>query len=144
MNINIKLVNESAKVPTYGSNYAAGADLYACVPQNVTVMPSCSVVIPTGIAVEIPEGYAGFIFARSGLSCKGDLAPANKVGVIDSDYRGEVAVVLHNHGKLARVIKPGDRVAQLVILSVEQPVYTQADELGTSDRGAGGFGSTGI
>lgn len=144
MNINIKLVNESAKVPTYGSNSAAGADLYACVPQNVTVMPSCSVVIPTGISIKIPEGYAGFIFARSGLSCKGDLAPANKVGVIDSDYRGEVTVVLHNHGKIARVIKPGDRVAQLVILSVEQPVYTQVDELGTSDRGAGGFGSTGI
>ena len=143
MDMRVKFVREGAKLPTYGSKNAAGADLHACVEEMVAVHPGDSVPIPTGIAMEIPEGYAGLIYARSGLACKKDLAPANKVGVIDSDYRGEVIVMLHNHGKETRFIEPGDRVAQLVITPVIQAHFNVVDELDDTERGSGGFGSTG-
>ena len=143
MNVNIKLVREGAKVPTYGTVCAAGADLYACLDSKAVVLPGGTVAIPTGIAVEIPEGYVGLIYARSGLACKKDLAPANKVGVVDADYRGEVVVMLHNHGKETRWVEPGDRVAQFVIAPVVQALYNVVDELGETSRGTGGFGSTG-
>lgn len=143
MNVNIKLLREGAVVPTYGSKSAAGADLYACIPERVCIMPFESVAVPTGIAVEIPEGHAGLIYARSGLACKKDLAPANKVGVIDSDYRGEVIVMLHNHGKITKWVEPGDRIAQFVVTPIVQAVYNVVDELEDTERGIGGFGSTG-
>ena len=114
-NINIKKLKDSAVIPTYGSEWAAGADLYACLDTPATILPGNTVFIPTGIALEIPVGYAGLIYARSGLSCKQGLAPANKVGVIDADYRGEIIVALHNHGDSAKTVEPGDRIAQMVI-----------------------------
>lgn len=139
----VKKMSALAKLPTYGSQDAAGADLYACLEQPVTVAPGETQWIPTGIALEVPKGYAGLIYARSGLACKQGLAPANKVGVIDSDYRGEIVVVLHNHGHQPRTVEPGERIAQLVITPVLTPVYEEAKELSSSNRGAGGFGSTG-
>lgn len=143
MNINIKLVRDGAKVPTYGSENAAGADLYACVDKRTAIWPGETVPIPTGVAVEIPDGYAGLIYARSGLSCKKGLAPANKVGVIDSDYRGEMVVMLFNQGKEIQFIENGDRVAQFVITPVVQGNFNVVDELSDTYRGSGGFGSTG-
>lgn len=139
----VKRLSPTAKLPTYGSQEAAGADLYACLQEPVTVAPGASAWIPTGIALEIPEGCAGLVYARSGLSCKRGLAPANKVGVIDSDYRGEVVVVLHNHGDSPQTVEPGERVAQLVITPVLTPAYEEVNELSSSNRGTGGFGSTG-
>lgn len=139
----VKRLSPTAKLPTYGSQEAAGADLYACLQEPVTVAPGASAWIPTGIALEIPKGCAGLVYARSGLSCKRGLAPANKVGVIDSDYRGEVAVVLHNHGDCPQTVEPGERIAQLVITPVLTPAYEEVNELSSSDRGTGGFGSTG-
>ena len=139
----VKKMSALAKLPTYGSQDAAGADLYACLEQPVTVAPGETQWIPTGIALEVPKGYAGLIYARSGLACKQGLAPANKVGVIDSDYRGEIVVVLHNHGHQPQTVEPGERIAQLVITPVLTPVYEEAKELSSSNRGAGGFGSTG-
>ena len=141
--IHVKKLNPMAKLPTYGSAEAAGADLYACLEETVTVEPGQSAFIPTGIALEVPFGCAGLIYARSGLACKRGLAPANKVGVIDSDYRGQVVVVLHNHGQAPQTIENGERIAQLVITPVLTPAYEEVEELTTSDRGAGGFGSTG-
>ena len=141
--IRVKTLHPMAKLPTYGSAEAAGADLYACLEEPVTVAPGESVFIPTGIAMEIPVGCAGLIYARSGLACKRGLAPANKVGVIDSDYRGQIVVVLHNHGQESQIIEHGERVAQMVITPVITPPYKEVTELGESDRGAGGFGSTG-
>ena len=141
--IHVKKLNPMAKLPTYGSAEAAGADLYACLEQTVTVEPGQSAFIPTGIALEVPVGCAGLIYARSGLACKRGLAPANKVGVIDSDYRGQVVVVLHNHGQAPQTVENGERIAQLVITPVLTPAYEEVEELSTSDRGAGGFGSTG-
>ncbi len=143
MNVNIKIVRPSGKIPTYGSGLSAGADLYACIDKKVAIWPRDTEAIPTGIAIEIPEGYAGLIYARSGLSCKKDLAPANKVGVIDSDYRGEVVVMLHNHGREIRFIEPGDRIAELIITPVVQASYQEVEELGETVRSSGGFGSTG-
>ena len=143
MNINIKLVRDGAKVPTYGSASAAGADLYACVDKRTAIWPGDTVAIPTGVAVEIPDGYAGLIYARSGLSCKKGLAPANKVGVIDSDYRGEMVVMLYNQGKETQFIENGDRIAQFVITPVVQGMFNVVDELSDTNRGSGGFGSTG-
>ena len=139
----VKKLSPVAKLPTYGSQEAAGADLYACLEEPVTVDPGESVWISTGIALEIPRGCAGLIYARSGLACKKGLAPANKVGVIDSDYRGEVVVVLHNHSDRPRTVEHGERIAQLVITPVLTPAYEEVNELSSSDRGAGGFGSTG-
>lgn len=141
--IRVKKLRPGALLPTYGSVEAAGADLYACLEENVTIEPGCSAFIPTGIALEVPKGCAGLIYARSGMACKRGLAPANKVGVIDSDYRGEVVVVLHNHGKQPQTVEAGERIAQLVITPVLTPGYVEADDLSDSDRGTGGFGSTG-
>ena len=141
--VRVKLLREGAKLPTYGSAEAAGADLYACLEGPVTIEPGQSVFIPTGIALEVPKHCAGLVYARSGLACKRGLAPANKVGVIDSDYRGEIFVVLYNHGSVAQTIENGERIAQLVITPVLQSAYTWAEDLSDTVRNAGGFGSTG-
>lgn len=141
--IPVKKLRPNAIIPTYGSAEAAGADLYACLEAPVEIAPGSTAFIPTGIAMEIPAGYAGLAYARSGLACKKDLAPANKVGVIDSDYRGEFMIALHNHGREVRVIEHGERIAQLVITPVFTPGFTEASELSDTQRGAGGFGSTG-
>lgn len=141
--VKIKRINDNAIVPVYATSSAAGADIHACLDHNVTIAPGETVLIPTGFAVQIPEGYAGLIFARSGLATKRSLAPANKVGVIDSDYRGEVMVSLHNHGQQEQDISHGDRIAQLVIVPVLTPEFELCDELDDTQRGAGGFGSTG-
>ena len=141
--INVKLLRDGAMLPTYGSSEAAGADLYACLEAPVTVEPGQTVFVPTGFAMEVPKGCAGLIYARSGLACKRGLAPANKVGVIDSDYRGEVIVVLHNHGTAPQTIGSGERIAQLVITPVYTPGFCQVAELDDTLRGSGGFGSTG-
>ncbi|MBR2937550.1 MAG: dUTP diphosphatase [Oscillospiraceae bacterium] len=141
--IRVKKLKEKAILPTYGSIEAAGADLYACLDENITIGPGESVFVPTGLAMEIPQGYAGFIYARSGLACKRGLAPANKVGVVDSDYRGEFMVVLHNHGNMPQEIAHGERIAQLVITPVFTPGFTEVTELADTDRSDGGFGSTG-
>ena len=143
MKINVKKLNEKAIMPTYGSEYAAGADLYACIESEVTVAPHATVMIPTGIAIELPVGYGGFIYARSGLASKRNLAPANKVGVVDCDYRGEVKVALHNHGETAQTVAVGERIAQLVVAPYITAQFIEADELSDTVRGAGGFGSTG-
>ncbi len=132
-----------ASAPTYGSAGAAGADLYACIDGDIIVGPHETVMIPTGIAAAIPEGYAGYVFARSGAASKRGLAPANKVGVIDSDYRGEIIVALHNHSGESAAVSPGERVAQLVVSPVLAPLFCETDELGDTERGSGGFGSTG-
>ena len=140
---NIKKLHENATVPTYGSAYAAGADLYACEEADVVIAPSETKLIHTGLAMEIPEGLVGLIYARSGLASKKGLAPANKVGVIDSDYRGEIMVALHNHGTEARTIANGERIAQIVFAPYFSAEFTVVDELSDTVRGAGGFGSTG-
>ncbi len=141
--INVKRLKENAILPRYGSAAAAGADLHACLNETITIQPGETAFVPTGLAMEIPYGYAGLIYARSGLACKQGLAPANKVGVIDSDYRGEFIVALHNHGKEAKQVAPGDRIAQLVITPVLMPQYAEVKELSDTERAAGGFGSTG-
>ena len=141
--IRVKKLRHNAIVPTYGSAEAAGADLYACLDEAVTLEPGQTAWIPTGIALEVPKGCAGLVYARSSLGAKRGLAPANKVGVIDSDYRGEIRVVLLNHGKVPQTVQSGERVAQFLITPVLTPPYEEAAELSNSDRGAGGFGSTG-
>ena len=141
--IRVKKLNEKAILPTYGSAEAAGADLYTCLDAPVTVQPGETAWIPTGIALEVPKGCAGLVYARSGLGVKRGLAPANKVGVIDSDYRGQIHVVLLNHGKTEQTIQHGERIAQFLITPVLTPAYEEAEELSDTDRGAGGFGSTG-
>ena len=145
MNIemNVKKLDERAKLPTYGSQCAAGADLYACLDQPVQILPSQTVLIHTGVAMAIPDGLVGLVFARSGLACKRDLAPANKVGVIDSDYRGEIMVALHNHGSVPQTVEHGERIAQIAFLPYYSAVFTAVDELNSTERGTGGFGSTG-
>ena len=141
--VNIKKLNENAVIPTYGTEYAAGADLYACMDETVTINPGETAFIKTGLAMEVPVGYAGLIYARSGLACKKGLAPANKVGVIDSDYRGEIMVALHNHSNEAVLVESGERIAQLVITPYIVAAFNQVDELEDTVRGEGGFGSTG-
>jgi dUTP pyrophosphatase len=141
--IKVKKLKVNALLPTYGSAEAAGADLYACLEETVTILPGETAFIPTGLAMELPKGCAGLIYARSGLACKRGLAPANKVGVIDSDYRGEFIVALHNHGKEAQTVSHGERIAQLIITPVLTPTYEETSELTQTGRGAGGFGSTG-
>lgn len=141
--ISVTKLSPNAKLPTYGTSGAAGADLYACLEEPVLVRPGQSVWVSTGLAMEIPAGYAGLVYARSGMACKQGLAPANKVGVIDSDYRGPVTVVLHNHGSEERTVNNGDRIAQLVITPVITPGFRLVESLNDSDRGEGGFGSTG-
>ncbi len=142
--VRVKKLRESAKLPTYGSNEAAGADLYACIDKPVIIQPGETGWIPTGIALEVPRSCAGLIYARSSLGTKRGLAPANKVGVVDSDYRGEINVVLYNHSNITQTIEPGERIAQFIITPVLTPRYVQCEELSATDRGTGGFGSTGI
>lgn len=139
----VKKLRPNAKVPTYGSEFAAGADLYACLDGPVTIAPHETAWIPTGIAMEIPVGYVGLIYARSGLASKRDLAPANKVGVIDSDYRGELTITLHNHGTASQTVEPGERVAQLVLTPYLTAQFFETDALSGTERGENGFGSTG-
>lgn len=136
-------LNSDAIVPTYGTDFAAGADLYALPNGAVTIKPNETVLIHTGIAMQIPDGYAGFIFARSGIATKRGLAPANKVGVIDSDYRGEIMVAIHNHSTEVQEIAGGERVAQMVIMPYIKAEFTECDTLEETERAAGGFGSTG-
>jgi len=141
--IRVKILKENAKLPTYGSAEAAGADLYACLSAPVTIGPGETAFIPTGIALEVPKGCAGLIYARSGMACKRGLAPANKVGVVDSDYRGEITVVLHNHGTAPQTVENGERIAQFIITPVLMPAYEVAEGLSDTARDQGGFGSTG-
>lgn len=142
-NVNIKKLSPNATIPTYGSDYAAGADLYACIDSPITFEPGETYLIKTGLSMEIPIGYAGLIYARSGLASKRGLAPANKVGVIDSDYRGEIMVALHNHSTEPQTIEPNERIAQLVITPYIQAAFNEVDELSDTVRGEGGFGFTG-
>ncbi len=143
MNVKVKKLHPDAMLPTYGSAEAAGADLYACLEKTVTIEAGETYFIPTGIALEVPKGCAGLVYARSGLACKRGLAPANKVGVVDSDYRGEVKVALHNHSLTPQTVEPGERVAQFIITPVLTPVYEESEALSDTSRGTGGFGSTG-
>lgn len=141
--VSVKRLDPRAKVPTYGSSDAAGADIYALTDGPVTIAPGETVVIHTGLAFAIPRGYVGLVHARSGLATKQGLAPANKVGVIDADYRGELMVALHNHGDAVRTVACGDRIAQMVITPYLTAQFTLADDLDDTERGVGGFGSTG-
>ena len=143
MEVRVKRLTQGAKLPTYGSAEAAGADLYACLEEAVTIHPGETAFIPTGIALEVPKGCAGLVYARSGMAAKRGLAPANKVGVIDSDYRGEIKVVLLNHGPVPQVVENGERIAQFLITPVLQPAYVEAEDLSDTERNIGGFGSTG-
>ena len=140
----VKKLRPNAKLPTYGSEYAAGADLYACLEAPVTIQPHETFLVPTGLSMELPVGWAGFVHARSGMSTKRDLAPANKVGVIDCDYRGEVMVSLHNHGSKPQTVEPGERIAQLVIMPYLTAQFFETEDLSDTVRGEGGFGSTGF
>ena len=133
LQVNLKKLDEKAIVPTYGTEFSAGADLYACMDEAVTIAPGETTLIHTGIAMEVPVGYAGLVYARSGLACKKGLAPANKVGVVDADYRGEVMVT----------VESGERIAQMVIAPFLAVDYQVVDELSETVRGEGGFGSTG-
>ena len=141
--IHVKKLSPDAILPTYGSGEAAGADLYACLPETVSIAPGEVFWVPTGIALEVPKGCAGLIYARSSMGVKRGLAPANKVGVIDSDYRGEIRVVLLNHSNTVQTVSPGERVAQMIITPVLTPAYEEAEDLTDTARGEGGFGSTG-
>lgn len=141
--IRVKKLDARAELPTLGSEFAAGGDLRACLDAPVTIAPGETVKVGTGLAMEIPVGYAGLIYGRSGLASKRGLAPANKVGVVDADYRGEIIVALHNHGLTAQTVEHGERIAQLVITPFLAVSYEQADELTETVRGEGGFGSTG-
>ena len=143
MRVRIKKINENAIIPTYGTEYSAGADLYALLESKIEIKPHETVFVHTGISVEIPEGYCGLIFARSSMGSKRGLAPANKVGVIDADYRGEIMVTLHNHSEITQTVEPGERIAQLAIVPFLKAEFEEVDELTDTTRGAGGFGSTG-
>lgn len=143
MKIPVKKLREGAVLPSFGSAEAAGADLCACLEADLTIGPGETAFVPTGLAMELPRGYAGLIYARSGLACKRGLAPANKVGVVDSDYRGEFLVALHNHGTQPQTVSHGERIAQLVVTPVLIPDYVEAEALSQTQRGTGGFGSTG-
>ena len=142
--VNIKKLKANAALPVYSSAAAAGADLRTCLEEDVIIRPGKTEMISTGLAMEVPEGYAGLIYARSGLASKRGLAPANKVGVIDSDYRGEIMVALHNHSEEAAVISHGERIAQLIITPYLTAEFTEKEVLEETERGFGGFGSTGI
>lgn len=141
--VNIKKLSQNAMIPTYGSEFSAGADLYACLDEEVEIRPGETFLVKTGIAMEIPKGYAGLIYARSGLATKRGLAPANKVGVVDADYRGEIMVALHNHSNQIQSVAPGERVAQMVIAPFLTAQFMEVEELEDTERGEGGFGSTG-
>ena len=141
--VRVKKLKENAILPSYGSEYAAGADLYACIDAPVVIQPHETVMIGTGLAMELPEGYAGLIYPRSGISAKRGLAPAKKVGVVDPDYRGEFMVAMHNHSNSPAIVEPGERIVQLVITPFLTADFEEADELSDTVRGDGGFGSTG-
>ncbi len=143
MEVKIKKLKENARLPAYGTEYSAGADLCVCTDEPIRIGPGETALVPTGLAAAIPAGYAGLIFARSGLATKRGLAPANKVGVIDADYRGEIMVSLHNHSGEAQSVEPYERVAQLVIVPFLKASFAESDTLDETARGAGGFGSTG-
>jgi dUTP pyrophosphatase len=139
----IKKLNERAIIPTYGTEFAAGADLYSCEEKEIKIAAGETRIIHTGIAMEIPQGYVGLIYARSGLSTKRGLAPANKVGVIDADYRGEIMVALYNQSGAEQTVGVGERVAQIVFTRYDMAEFEVVDELDSTERGEGGFGSTG-
>ena len=141
--VSVKLLDARAKLPTYGSEAAAGADLYALLDEPLVIAPGETVLVHTGIAIALPVGTVGLIFARSGLATKRGLAPANKVGVIDADYRGELMVALHNHGTAAAEVAPLERIAQLAVMPYYTAEFTLSDDLDATARGEGGFGSTG-
>jgi dUTP pyrophosphatase len=141
--IAVKKLNENAILPTYGSEFSAGADLYAVTDEPIEILPNQTKLVGTGLAMEIPEGYAGLIYARSGLASKRGLAPANKVGVVDADYRGEIMVALHNHSDKVQTVEPKERIAQLVVAPFLKAEYYETETLTDTTRGAGGFGSTG-
>lgn len=141
--VKVKKIRENARLPIYGTAFSAGADLCACLDAPVTLAAGETRLIPIGISMEIPEGYAGLVFARSGLATKRDLAPANKVGVIDCDYRGEFFVPLHNHGNAPQTIEDGERIAQMILMPYLTAKFVEAETLSDTVRGSGGFGSTG-
>ena len=141
--VRVKKLDERAKLPVYGSEYAAGADLYALIDGEITIGAGETAFIHTGIVIELPMGTVGLIYARSGLACKKGLAPANKVGVVDCDYRGEVMVALHNHSAEPKTVADGERIAQLMIAPYYVADFTESAELSDTVRGEGGFGSTG-
>ena len=143
MKVKIKKLNENAVIPTYGTEFSAGADLYACIEESETLMPGETKLIKTGIAIELPVGYVALIYARSGLACKKGLAPANKVGVVDSDYRGEIKVALHNHSLITHTVSKGERIAQMVVAPYIKCDFIEVESLEETVRGEGGFGSTG-
>ncbi|MBE6160600.1 MAG: dUTP diphosphatase [Firmicutes bacterium] len=143
MKLDIKKLNDNAIIPTFGTEYSAGADLYACIDEAVVIKPGETKLIPTGLSMAIPEGYGGFIYARSGLASKRGLAPANKVGVVDADYRGEVMVALYNQSSEEQTVDVNERIAQLVIAPFLKVEFNEVDELNETVRGTGGFGSTG-
>ncbi|MGN8737521.1 dUTP diphosphatase [Bilifractor sp. HCP3S3_D3] len=143
MKIKVKKLTDTAKMPTRGSASAAGYDLYADVETPVEIESHATVMVGTGLSMEIPEGYFGAIFARSGLAAKESLRPANCVGVVDSDYRGPFMIAVHNDGETARCVTPGERIAQLVILPFLPAEFEEVEQLGETERGEGGFGSTG-
>lgn len=143
MQIPVKKLRENAVLPKRGSAFAAGADLYACLENEITLAPGETTLVPTGLALEIPDGYVGLVFARSSVASKRGLAPANKVGVIDSDYRGELLVALLNHGNAPQTVAPLERIAQLVVVPYLAADYIEAEALSDTVRGSGGFGSTG-
>ena len=139
----VKILREGAALPTYGTASSAGADLRACLDAPVVLAPGETRLIPIGIAMEIPEGYVGLVFARSGLASRRDLAPANKVGVVDSDYRGEFFVPMRNHGAQPQTIEPGERIAQFILTPYLTAQFFETETLTDTARGEGGFGSTG-
>lgn len=143
LKVNVKKLRDDAVLPKYGSPYAAGADLYACLDGDVIIAPGETKMIHTGIAIELPENTVALVYARSGLASKRGLAPANKVGVVDCDYRGELMVALHNHSSESQTVEKGERVAQMVITPYFTAEFAEAQELSETVRGSGGFGSTG-
>lgn len=143
MNVNIKLLNENAKVPTRGSEYAAGYDLYGSNTYTIEIAPHSTVKIDTGIAIELPDHTFGAIYARSGLATKRGLRPSNCVGVIDSDYRGSIIVALHNDTDSIQIVEPKERIAQLIVIPYYSVNFNTVEELSDTKRSSGGFGSTG-
>ena len=141
--IKIKKLSENAKIPTYGSEFSAGADIYALTEKDIEIVPNETVMIHSGVAFEIPDGYVGLVHARSSMAYKNGLAPANKVGVIDSDYRGELMVPLYNQSDKTQIISNGDRIAQIVFTPYLKADFFEDDNLSDTERGVGGFGSTG-
>lgn len=141
--VNVKKLRDDAIIPTQGSKYAAGYDLYAAIDAPITIKSEETIKIGTGLAFELPEGFFAGIFARSGLATKQGLRPANCVGVVDCDYRGEVIVAIHNDSNRNTVIAPGDRIAQMILLPYQSMEFTEVNDLNKTDRGDGGFGSSG-